>query len=86
MDGANFFLKQAKGIAEFQGMSLRKLPDALLEWNDNYPLNKIKELNISNNFLNFLPIQLRNIEKVIYTHNPLLCYPPQIRTNFKWIK
>lgn len=81
-EGALAFLKHDHYIADLSGLCLATIPAGLTQFN---VISAIKELDLSNNSLNFLPAQLAQVERVNVVGNPLLCFPPKLRTA-KWSK
>ena len=74
-------MKLEKGVADLSNLFLDRIPPALMKWKHSI----IKELNLTNNLLNSIPIHFRHIEKVTTRGNPLLCFPATLR-KAKWSK
>ena len=70
------------GIANFSDCNLEKLPDEVFKWIE---AGLLKELNISGNMFQALPVELRHVKKVEVLRNPLQTIPVDIRSA-KWAK
>jgi hypothetical protein len=79
---AKRLLELENGVINFSGCNLEKLPSEIFTWIE---AGLVKELNISENMFQSLPIELRHVKKVNAAQNPLQTIPVDIRRG-KWLK
>lgn len=79
---AKKLLELEGGILNFSDCSLETVPDEVILWAEQ---GFLKELNLSQNMLQALPVSLRHVKKVMVNQNPLQTIPAEIRFS-KWSK
>ena len=75
-------LEYESGVVNFENCGIKVIPISILAW---LVQHSPKELNLSNNKLESLPVELRHLKKVILSGNPLQSLP-QILHDMKWPK
>ena len=73
---------QQNGFANFSNCNLKQVPNEMFTWISK---DMLKDLDLSNNEISYLPPALRVIKKVNLSGNPLLGFPLELR-KAKWSK
>lgn len=79
---AKKLLELDNGYLNCSDCSLELIPDEILRWAQQ---GVLKELNLSQNMLQAIPVGLRHVKKVTVYQNPLQTIPAEIRFS-KWSK